>query len=81
MPSTFYRFFVKYGECPWNNTSVFIKFSISSFFALMAYLSHNNAKPHNNPGILEWEDFRSYNQLNDLDDKRKWTDPVYLKEK
>ena len=47
----------------------------------MAYLSHYNAKPHNNPGFLEWEDFRSYNQLNDLDDKRKWSDPVYLKEK
>ena len=37
----------------------------------MAYWSHTRAGPPNDPGYLEWENFRTEEELKDLEDKKK----------
>jgi len=58
-PSSFYRFFFKFGAYPWNDIFVCIYIAISVFFVYMADLSFRFAKEQNNPGYVEWEHFRT----------------------
>jgi hypothetical protein len=68
-PTSFQRFFFNFGRFPWNDIGCFIQMSISAFFAFMAFLSYKMATPENNPGYVEWEHFRTQEQLNDVADK------------
>ena len=68
-PSSFYRFFFKFGD---YSLLTLVKMTISAFFAGMAYWSHHEAGPPKNPGWLEWEHFRTDEQLKDKSNKLKW---------
>ena len=60
LPGTFYRFYIANGD---YDFSTMLKFLTTSSLVGMAYWSHYNAKPHNDPGYLNWEDFRSEEEL------------------
>jgi hypothetical protein len=77
-PSAFYRFFFKFGD---YSLTTLLKVCISAFFAVMAFWSHWNAGPPVNPGWLEWEHFRSEEELKDKSSKMKWQDPAYRRQK
>ena len=79
MPMCSYRFFFKYGVYPWNDFSFAIQYSILWMFTIMAFWSHTNASPPNDPGNLKWEHFRTPEQLNDHENKKKWADPEFRK--
>ena len=68
-PSSFYRYFFKYGDYPWNNLYLLIEFLISAFCAVMAFWSHRLASPPADPGYLRWDHFRTARQLQDTADK------------
>ena len=68
-PSSFYRYFFKYGDYPWNNLYLLIEFLISAFCAVMALWSHRLASPPVDPGYLKWDHFRTARQLRDTADK------------
>jgi hypothetical protein len=77
MPMCSYRFFFKYGVYPWNDLSFAIQYSIFLMFTVMAFWSHTKASPPNDPGHLKWEHFRTPEQLNDYENKKKWADPKF----
>ena len=77
MPMCSYRFFFKYGVYPWNDFSFAIQYSIFLMFTVMAFWSHIKASPPNDPGHLKWEHFRTPEQLNDYENKKKWADPKF----
>ena len=65
-PSVIYRFYVRYGEFPIH---------LISFGLLLAFLSGWSyyVASKSDPGYIEWEHFRTKDELSDLDDKNKWT--------
>jgi len=58
LPSSFYRYFFKHGVYPWNDAFLLVEFSISLFLVVMAYWSHKQACPPNDPGYVKREHFR-----------------------
>jgi hypothetical protein len=62
-PTSFYLYYFKYGQYPWNSFWVALMFSISSALAGMAYWSHKEASPPNDPGYLDWEHFRTDSEI------------------
>lgn len=58
-PSIFIRFQGRFGVYPWNDLYCFCKFVFGGFLVAMAYWSHFNASPPNDPGVIEWEHFRT----------------------
>ena len=79
-PSSFYLFYFKHGE--WFGVAVVLKMLITAGLAGMAYWSFKMAAPSNNPGYLEWEHFRTDDEIReDQHKKQKWSDPKYRKEK
>ena len=78
VPCHFYRFFFKYGD---YSSNAFLKLLIALIFVGMAYWSHARAGPPNDPGYVQWEDFRSEEELKDVEDKKKWEDPSYAQKK
>jgi hypothetical protein len=78
VPCQFYKYFFKYGD---YSSNTLLKLFAALFFVGMAYWSHTRAGPPNDPGYLEWENFRTEEELKDLEDKKKWSDPSYAQKK
>lgn len=57
-PLTYYRFFIRKGETPFNDLSVLLKMLTTAFFCVMAYWSHAEAGPPTDPGYVEPKHFR-----------------------
>jgi hypothetical protein len=57
-PLTYYRFFIRKGETPFNDLSLLLKMLTTGFFSAMAYWSHAEASPPTNPGYVEPKHFR-----------------------
>lgn len=73
------RFFVRYDD--FSVVSFILGRIPTLFFLVLAILSYNLAKDGNNPGYVEWENFRTPAQLNEHDDRVKWSDSAYRRKK
>lgn len=62
-PTSFYRFYFKYSIYPWNDFFNFINILIVSFLVYMAHLSYLYANKSNNPGYVEWDHFRTQENI------------------
>lgn len=66
IPSIIHRFYLRYGEFPIHLISIGL---VLAFLACWSYYVASKS----DPGYIEWEHFRSKDQLRDTDDKSKWT--------
>merc|ERR1719454_1203896 len=72
-PSCYGRFFFRNGDYPWNDVYTFGCMLISLNLFLMAHWSHSLAGPAHDPGVVEWEHFRSKeDQHLNREDRKKW---------
>lgn len=68
-PLVFKRFCFDKGESLLEPSSLHLQLAWFLFLFAMAFWSHWNASPPTDPGYLKWEDFRSEEQLKDIEDK------------
>ena len=81
IPGIVWRFFVRFGNGPLSSLYTFVNLIVALSLAFMALWSHHLAKKGNDPGFIEWEHFRTQAELQDHEDRAKWSDPAYRKEK
>ena len=62
-PLGFYRFWISYGNTPFNSLYVLFHMSIFIFLIFMALWSHFLASKGNDPGFIDWEHFRTNQEL------------------
>ena len=58
-PSIYARFFFRNGDYPWNDAYTFFHMLVTICLVSMAHWSFTLASPSSDPGVIEWQHFRS----------------------
>mmetsp|Transcript_15740 Transcript_15740/g.24201 ORF Transcript_15740/g.24201 Transcript_15740/m.24201 type:complete len:97 (+) Transcript_15740:148-438(+) len=69
-PSAFYLYYFKHGEYPWNSFSLLLKMASIAFLCALGYWCHAKAAPPNDPGYLNWDNFRTDSEQEQELDKK-----------